>query len=123
MPDEAPKPESSIFRFIIGFVVMALAGGGFIALFFIKVPPENKDAMMFALGSVFGWAASVVGSEYGATTTGRKVAEAAVRGLEQRTQDDASAALAGRTSATEEKPVPVETRTEAANEEEDAAPR
>jgi hypothetical protein len=49
----------------------------------IRVPPENKDAMMFALGSVFGWAASVVASEYGATTTGRKVAEQAVRSMER----------------------------------------
>lgn len=74
--------ENSFFRFVIGFIVMALAGGGFIALFFIKVPVENKDAMMFALGAVFQWAAGVVNSEYGATTTGRKFAEAAARGLE-----------------------------------------
>lgn len=77
--------ESGLFRFIIGCVVMLTAIGGFAALFIIKVPPENKDAMMFALGSVFGWAASVVSSEYGATTTGRKVAETAVRQMERQT--------------------------------------
>lgn len=82
MPVDEHK-ESPLFRFIIGFVVMATAIGGFAALFFVRVPPENKDAMMFALGAVFGWAASVVASEYGATTTGRKVAETAVRSMER----------------------------------------
>lgn len=75
--------ESGLFRFVIGALVMATAIGGFAALFVVRVPPENKDAMMFALGAVFGWAASVVASEYGATTTGRKVAEQAVRTMER----------------------------------------
>jgi hypothetical protein len=75
--------DSGFFRFIIGFVVMATAVGGFAALFVVRVPPENKDAMMFALGAVFGWAAGVVASEFGATTTGRKVAEQAVRTMER----------------------------------------
>ena len=79
------KPESGLFRFIIGALVMMTAIGGFAALFVVRVPPENKDAMMFALGAVFGWAASVVASEYGATTTGRKVAESAVRQIERQT--------------------------------------
>lgn len=75
--------DNGFFRFIIGFVVMATAVGGFAALFVVRVPPENKDAMMFALGAVFGWAAGVVASEFGATTTGRKVAEQAVRTMER----------------------------------------
>jgi hypothetical protein len=77
--------DSGIFRFIIGALVMATAIGGFAALFVVRVPPENKDAMMFALGAVFGWAAGVVASEFGATTTGRKVAESAVRQIERQT--------------------------------------
>jgi hypothetical protein len=75
--------ESGFFRFIIGFVALATAIGGFAALFFVRVPPENKDAMMFALGAVFGWATSVIASEYGATTTGRKIAEQAVRTMDR----------------------------------------
>jgi hypothetical protein len=75
--------DSGVFRFIIGALVMATAIGGFAALFIVRVPPENKDAMMFALGAVFGWAAGVVASEFGATTTGRKVAEQAVRTMER----------------------------------------
>lgn len=87
MNDELPK-ESNAFRFTIALVVMLMAGGGFVALFFVKVPVENKDAMMFALGNVFGWAAAVVSSEYGVTSTGRKVAESAIRKIER--QDIAS---------------------------------
>jgi len=77
--------ESGLFRFVIGFVVMATAIGGFAALFFVRVPPENKDAMMFALGAVFGWAAAVVASEYGATNTGRRVSDMAIRTMERQT--------------------------------------
>lgn len=75
--------EGRAFRWFIGVTVMLAAVGGFAALFYYKVPPENKDAMMFALGSIFGWAASVVASEYGSTATGRKVADSAIRGLER----------------------------------------
>lgn len=75
--------DKGFFRFVIGFVALATAVIGFGALFIVRVPPENKDAMMFALGAVFGWAGSVIASEYGATTTGRKVAEAAVRQVER----------------------------------------
>lgn len=82
---DVEKHDSGFFRFIIGFVALATAVGGFAALFIVKVPPENKDAMMFALGAVFGWATSVIASEYGATTTGRKVAESAVRQIERQT--------------------------------------
>lgn len=75
--------EGRAFRWTIGLLVMFAALGGFGALFVFKVPAENKDAMMFALGSIFGWAAAVVSSEYGSTTTGRKVADSAIRGLER----------------------------------------
>jgi hypothetical protein len=77
------RNEGRAFRWAIGLVVMVTAIGGFGALFYFKIPPENKDAFVFALGSVFGWASSVVASEYGSTTTGRKVADSAIRGLER----------------------------------------
>lgn len=77
--------DSGIFRFVIGFIAMTTAVGGFAALFFVEIPGRNENAIMFALGAVFGWAASVVNSEYGATTTGRKVAEQAVRSMERQT--------------------------------------
>ncbi len=84
MSDEVTSSrEGRLFRSVIGFLALATAIGGFIGLFFIKVPEENRDAMMFALGAVFGWAGSVIASEYGATTTGRKVAESAIRTIER----------------------------------------
>ena len=83
--DEVPPPpstESNLFRLAIGFI--SLAGGlfGFVALYFIEIPARNENALMFALGIVFGWGSSVVNSEFGASSTGRKMAEQAVRKLE-----------------------------------------
>jgi hypothetical protein len=81
----AEHNDRGVFRFVIGLIALATAVGGFAALFVVRVPPENKDAMMFALGAVFGWATSVIASEYGSTATGRKVAESAVRQMERQT--------------------------------------
>lgn len=75
--------DSGLFRFVIGLLTMMTAIGGFGALFFIAIPRGNENAIMFALGAVFGWAGAVVASEYGATTVGRKVAEAATRTMER----------------------------------------
>jgi hypothetical protein len=83
MEDPPSANEGRAFRWTIGLLVMLTAMTGFGALFVLRVPAENKDAMMFALGSIFGWAAAVVASEYGSTTTGRKVADSAIRGLER----------------------------------------
>jgi hypothetical protein len=91
-----PPKEGVYFRAAIGIIAMLTAIGGFAALFVIRVPPENRDAMMFALGAVFGWAGSVVASEYGATTTGRRVADAAVKKIEQETATASADATAAR---------------------------
>jgi hypothetical protein len=101
--------ESGVFRFVIGFIAMATAVGGFAALFFVEIPGRNENAIMFALGAVFGWAASVVNSEYGATTTGRKVAEQAVRTME-RQQIAAEQPTAVTVVNAPDEPVPVETK-------------
>ncbi len=79
--------EGHIFRSAIGVLAMLTAIGGFAALFVIEIPARNENAIMFALGAVFGWAGSVIASEYGATTTGRKFAEAAARKFGGDTQD------------------------------------
>lgn len=109
--NEEPK-DRGLFRFLIGFVALATAVAGFAALFFIRVPPENKDAMMFALGAVFGWAGSVIASEYGATTTGRKVAEAAVRSVERQAIANEAPATPQEVTVTNsaDDPVPVESK-------------
>jgi hypothetical protein len=39
---------------------------------------------MLALGLVLGWGGAVVQSEYGASATGRKAADAAVKKMEER---------------------------------------
>ncbi|MDQ3023218.1 MAG: hypothetical protein M3R04_02355 [bacterium] len=79
--------EGYVFRSVIGFMAMMTAIGGFGLLFFFEIPARNENAIMFALGAVFGWAGSVIASEYGASNTGRKVAESAIRKLNEPVQD------------------------------------
>lgn len=78
-----PAAEGHRFRAAVGIVALAAGIAGFILLFFVRVPPENRDAMMLALGIVLGWGAAVVQSEYGASTTGRKAAYAAIKQIEK----------------------------------------
>ena len=83
-PSLGPPPkEGSFFRAVIGFLALAVGMGGFGALFFIEIPARNENALMFAMGIVFGWGSAVISSEYGASTTGRRVAESAVKKLEK----------------------------------------
>jgi hypothetical protein len=81
---EKDHTGNAVFRNVVG--VLALAAGivGFAALFWIEIPARNENALMFAMGIVFGWGSAVIASEYGATTTGRKVAESVVRDIERR---------------------------------------
>jgi len=87
MTDE-PHKESGLLRGIIGLIALGGAMAGFFMLFYMEIPARNENALLLALGVVLGWAGSVVSSEYGATTTGRKVAESAIRKIER--QDIAS---------------------------------
>lgn len=88
MSDEAtpgpPPKDGSVFRAIIGFIALGAGIVGFLALYFVPIPPGNRDALMLALGIVIGWGSSVIQSEYGASTTGRKVADHAIKQLEER---------------------------------------
>lgn len=84
-PGPAPK-DGSIFRAVIGYLALLAGIAGFIALFFIKVPAENNNALMFAMGIVFGWGSSIISSEYGASATGRKIADEAVKQLSGQSQ-------------------------------------
>jgi hypothetical protein len=117
--------ESNVFRYTVG--VLCILGGfaSLAGLYFVEIPQGNREPILLAIGLVLGWGGSVVASEFGATTTGRKVADAAVRNIEQQTGlANEDRAAAGKLGATEEKPLPVETRTEAAaGEDIDAAPR
>lgn len=75
----APPPkDGSGFRAVIGLIAVVGSMAGFAGLYFIEVPAGNRDALMLALGIVFGWGSAVVQSEYGASTVGRKAANQAI---------------------------------------------
>jgi hypothetical protein len=79
--------EGRAFRWIVGLLCVVgslLAFGG---LYFVEIPKSNEQALLLALGYLFGWGSAVVQSEYGATSTGRKAAESAIRGLERQTEE------------------------------------
>ncbi|HVJ72206.1 MAG TPA: hypothetical protein VM531_11990 [Sphingomicrobium sp.] len=78
-----PPKDGSVFRAIIGFLALGAGIAGFGALYFIAIPDKNENALMFALGIIFQWGSSVLASEYGATTTGRRVAESAIKKIER----------------------------------------
>lgn len=73
-----------MFRGLVGFAAVAGSLIGFFLLYFVEVPEGNREPLLLALGIVFGWGSAVVQSEYGASTTGRRVAEAAVQRIEGR---------------------------------------
>jgi hypothetical protein len=77
--------ESGFFRYVIGLLCIVGGLASLAGLYFIDVPAGNKEPLLLAIGLVLGWGSSVVSSEYGATTTGRKVAETAVRQMERQT--------------------------------------
>lgn len=82
-PTVGPPPkDGSLFRGMVGLLAIVGSLIGFGGLYFVAIPPGNRDALMLALGIVFGWGSAVVQSEYGASTTGRKAAEAAVKQIE-----------------------------------------
>ena len=75
--------DNGFLRGLIGLLALGGAMAGFFLLFYIEIPQRNENALLLALGVVLGWAGAVVSSEYGATTTGRKVAESAIRSIER----------------------------------------
>jgi drug/metabolite transporter (DMT)-like permease len=77
-----PPKDGNLFRGIVGLLCVVGSLIGFGGLYFIAIPPGNRDALMLALGIVFGWGSAVVQSEYGASTTGRKAAESAIKQME-----------------------------------------
>jgi drug/metabolite transporter (DMT)-like permease len=98
MSGSTPGKEGGLFSAAIGLLALAAGILGFAALFWIEIPARNENALMFAMGIVFGWGSAVIASEYGATTVGRKVAESAVRNIERQNAGP---------SGTEEDPVVV----------------
>ena len=79
-----PPRDGSLFRGVVGLLCIIGSLTGFAGLYFVEVPAGNRDALMLALGIVFGWGSAVVQSEYGASTTGRKAAESALKSFERK---------------------------------------
>lgn len=101
--------DNGWFRGFIGIFVVI---GGFAALaglYVVDIPEGNKEPLLLAIGIVLGWGGSVIASEYGATTTGRKVAETAVRTME-RQQIAAEQPTEVQVVNPPEHPVPVESQ-------------
>lgn len=88
MNDEAKSMWSNIFRGFVGVTAILgslLALGG---LYFVDVPSSNKEPLLLALGLILGWGTSVVNSEYGASSTARKVVEQAVKNIDRQQSAD-----------------------------------
>ncbi len=78
----APSPkDGSGFRATIGIMCVSTGIIGLGLLFFVNIPPRNENALLLALGIVLGWGGAVVASEYGASTTGRRAADAAINNM------------------------------------------
>lgn len=84
MNSAAPRIDGHGFRALIGLICVAAGLAGLALLFFIEVPARNENALLLALGVVLGWGSSVVASEYGASSTGRKAANAALEQIGRR---------------------------------------
>lgn len=75
--------DSHSFRAWLGLTAVLGSLVAFGGLFFIEIPARNENALMFAMGVIFGWGSSVFASEYGSSSTARKVTEGAIRQMEQ----------------------------------------
>lgn len=73
-PSELPDRR---FRFTIGLIALFAGLFGVVALFVVEIPPTNQQPILIALGVVLGWGTSVVQSEFGSTTAGRKLVQRA----------------------------------------------
>jgi hypothetical protein len=98
--------SGTVFRQIIGLLCIVGGLSALAGLYFIDVPAGNKEPLLLAIGIILGWGGSVVSSEYGASTTGRKVAESAVRQIERQTVANEGPQEVTVTNTTAE-PVPV----------------
>jgi hypothetical protein len=102
--------DNAVFRQSIGLLCILGGLSALAGLYFIDVPAGNKEPLLLAIGIVLGWGGSVVNSEYGATTTGRKVAETAVRTMERQQLASEQPSQVEVVNA-DDKPVPVESAT------------
>lgn len=79
---EPSSDEANWFRPLLGLFAVAAGILGLLALYFIAVPAGNMQALLLGLGIVLGWGSSVVQSEYGSTTAGRKLQQKVADAIE-----------------------------------------
>ena len=117
MSDGRESGWSNVFRGFIGVLALTSSVAALAGLYFIIVPTGNKEPLLLAIGIIMGWGSSIVNSEYGATSTGRKVVDSAVRNIERQNVAAADALVAATPSPD---PVPADA-VEAAQDTADAA--
>lgn len=74
--------DTATFRQQLGLIAVVGSLLAFGLLFFVTIPAQNENALMFAMGVIFGWGSAVFASEYGSSSTARKVTEGAIRQME-----------------------------------------
>ena len=65
----------STYRYAIGLIAIFGGLGGLFTLFYVEVPPGNRDALMLALGVVLGWGGAVIQGEWGSSPAGLQMAQ------------------------------------------------
>jgi uncharacterized RDD family membrane protein YckC len=78
----APPVDGAKHRGLLGFIALAAGLGCMMGLFFVAIPPGNKEALILAVGIVLGWGSAVINYEFGSSPSGRKAAEAGIRSEE-----------------------------------------
>lgn len=76
---DTPPKEGSIYRAVLGICAIGAGVLGLTGLYFVEIPPGNKEAVLLAIGIVLGWGSTVIGYEFGSSPSGRKAADAGVR--------------------------------------------
>lgn len=65
--------SSEMFKWVVGLTPLITSVVTVILLFFVTIPPENKDIAMALTGLIFAWGGAVVSYQFGATNPPKAV--------------------------------------------------